>query len=125
MSVGKGCLGTFGGLVLFFIGLPLLVLFIGMVKAVDNDRDVPPAAVQSEPGSAVDLGAAVSAAKAGRMREYKRVQQALAERGYDPGPVDGELGPKTKAAIADFQRANWLEATGFPDPRTRELLGLR
>jgi peptidoglycan hydrolase-like protein with peptidoglycan-binding domain len=29
----------------------------------------------------------------------QRVQERLAERGYDPGPVDGKWGPKTRQAV--------------------------
>lgn len=34
-----------------------------------------------------------------RVRE---VQKALVETGYDPGPVDGRLGPRTKAALRRY-----------------------
>ncbi len=40
------------------------------------------------------------------------VQQALADAGYDPGNIDGELGPQSKSAIAKFQRENGLTVTG-------------
>ena len=36
------------------------------------------------------------------------VQTALAERGFDPGPVDGALGPATRAAVALFREAEGL-----------------
>jgi peptidoglycan hydrolase-like protein with peptidoglycan-binding domain len=32
-----------------------------------------------------------------------RVQQALVARGFDPGPVDGKSGARTRKAIADFR----------------------
>lgn len=35
----------------------------------------------------------------------RQVQQQLAKRGYDPGPVDGVAGPKTQRALRDFQRS--------------------
>lgn len=31
------------------------------------------------------------------------IQRDLKQLGYDPGPVDGVIGPKTKAAIAQFE----------------------
>ena len=40
------------------------------------------------------------------------VQAALSRRGYDVGGVDGIAGPRTRAAIADFQYASGLPATG-------------
>lgn len=46
------------------------------------------------------------------------VQKALKECGYDPGPIDGDLGPKTRAAIKVFQRAHGLKADGIVGPVT-------
>jgi peptidoglycan hydrolase-like protein with peptidoglycan-binding domain len=41
------------------------------------------------------------------------VQALLAQRGYDVGgPPDGDIGTKSKAAIADFQQKNGLEVNG-------------
>jgi len=43
----------------------------------------------------------------------KQVQALLAQRGYDVGgPPDGDIGTKSKAAIADFQQKNGLEVNG-------------
>lgn len=50
------------------------------------------------------------------------VQQALTDLGYDPGPADGKNGPKTKAAVAAFQREERLSADGVPGPKTQEAL---
>ena len=35
----------------------------------------------------------------------KRVQQKLQELGFDAGPVNGDFGSKTQAALAQFQLA--------------------
>jgi len=35
----------------------------------------------------------------------RQVQQQLAKRGYDPGPVDGVAGPKTQRALRNFQNS--------------------
>lgn len=40
------------------------------------------------------------------------IQQDLAKLGYDPGPVNGELTDRTRAAIAKFQTDTGLEPTG-------------
>ncbi|RMD65169.1 MAG: peptidoglycan-binding protein [Alphaproteobacteria bacterium] len=45
-----------------------------------------------------------------------RVQTALSELGYDPGPVDGILGPKTASAIRQYQREHNLLVDGRPSP---------
>jgi len=41
------------------------------------------------------------------------VQRGLAALGYDPGPVDGILGPKTRSAIRAFQAREKLSVTGI------------
>jgi len=52
------------------------------------------------------------------------VQQALAERGYDPGPVNGRAGHQTHAAIRKFQSAHGLDVTGAIDYALFENLGI-
>jgi len=54
----------------------------------------------------------------------ERVQQALADKGYDPGAVDGIFGPHTDAAVRAFQLVERLAADGEVGPRTMEALGL-
>lgn len=48
----------------------------------------------------------------------KELQQALAREGYDPGPIDGRMGKKTRAALIRFQKDNKLEPTGKLDEST-------
>lgn len=48
----------------------------------------------------------------------RRVQEALAGRGFDPGPVDGVRGRRTIAALKAFQVASGIAATGLVDART-------
>lgn len=50
------------------------------------------------------------------------VQRALARAGFDPGPVDGRMGKKTKAAVKQFQRRNNLKADGIVGEKTWSLL---
>ncbi len=52
------------------------------------------------------------------------VQTALQQQGYYQGDVDGILGPQTRGALADYQQAQGLEATGAVDEPTLEALGL-
>jgi murein L,D-transpeptidase YcbB/YkuD len=54
----------------------------------------------------------------------KELQQHLKSRGFDPGPIDGILGPRTHSAIVSFQKAHKLVADGIPDATTRDALGL-
>lgn len=46
------------------------------------------------------------------------LQIALKNLGYDPGPIDGILGPKTKYAILRFQNRNGLKIDGIAGPKT-------
>lgn len=41
-----------------------------------------------------------------------QIQEMLAELGFDPGAVDGSLGPQTRMAIIAFQRSIGTESTG-------------
>jgi len=50
------------------------------------------------------------------------LQQALADKGFNPGPVDGVTGPRTRAAIKAFQKANGLTVDGIVGPNTRAAL---
>ena len=44
--------------------------------------------------------------------QRRRIQEALASAGFDPGPADGEFGPRTRRAIQAWQQANGHAATG-------------
>jgi len=43
------------------------------------------------------------------------VQTLLNKKGYDSGPTDGVAGPKTRAAIRKFEKANDLAVDGLVD----------
>ena len=48
----------------------------------------------------------------------KKVQLALEQAGFDPGPIDGELGPRTDQALRAFQKAHGLEPDGIVGVKT-------
>lgn len=53
-----------------------------------------------------------------RIYEPGHIEQAqldLKRHGFDPGPIDGVMGPQTRRAIKAFQRANNLEVTAVLD----------
>ena len=52
----------------------------------------------------------------------RKAQRVLSDIGYDPGPIDGLWGPKTKSAVVQFQSDNELPATGMLDMKTRRKL---
>ena len=51
------------------------------------------------------------------------IQTALKNAGYYTGNVDGKIGPKSKLAIEEFQKANGLNADGKVGPKTWAALG--
>lgn len=53
-----------------------------------------------------------------------RAQARLLEMGYRIGKADGILGPRTKAALRQYQRTNGLSETGALDEATLIALGL-
>ncbi len=46
------------------------------------------------------------------------LQSFLISKGYLSGIADGKFGPKTKAAVLAYQKANKISATGFVGPLT-------
>ena len=53
--------------------------------------------------------------------ELRDLQQALNDRGFDAGPVDGIAGRRTRLALAAFQKTQGQIADGYP---TKEALAL-
>ncbi len=54
----------------------------------------------------------------------KHVQNALVKAGYEPGPVDGIMGQKTRTAILRFQKDKGVEGSGYINQATMVALGL-
>ena len=52
------------------------------------------------------------------------VQEALTERGFEPGKIDGAMGSRTRNALREFQRSIGLPSTGEIDAATIVALGL-
>lgn len=53
-----------------------------------------------------------------------RLQEALKEKGYQPGPVDGLIGSQTSAALREYQQKEGLRVTGRADAETLGKLGI-
>lgn len=53
----------------------------------------------------------------------RQVQQALTKKGFDPGPIDGVLGPQTEQALRKFQDYYGIKVTGRIDNQTLYALG--
>lgn len=54
----------------------------------------------------------------------KRVQEKLHELGFHAGPVNGDFGTKTQAALAQFQLSRAVPASGQLDDQTLAELGI-
>jgi peptidoglycan hydrolase-like protein with peptidoglycan-binding domain len=59
-----------------------------------------------------------------RNQDVMVAQQALKDKGHDPGMIDGKMGRRTRAALADYQKAEGLKVTGRLDDDTRAKLGM-
>ena len=56
--------------------------------------------------------------------EVAKLQAQLHDLGFSPGPIDGNFGPATAAAVLAFQHSRDLLADGIAGPRTQGALGL-
>jgi peptidoglycan hydrolase-like protein with peptidoglycan-binding domain len=72
---------------------------------------------------AMKSGRPEGARGAGSTEQVKAMQQALTDKGHDAGGIDGKMGPKTQAALRDFQQQEGLKATGRADADTMAKLG--
>ena len=91
-------------------------------RAADTEaQDAQPVAAANEPQvQAVDDGDDVVKATPAILR---KVQQALVNAGFNPGPVDGVSGAKTVTAIESFQKQNNIPV-GKLNKRTLRALGV-
>ena len=130
-----------------FISLALIVVALGCAKkeetmevtgeamtmeALTAPSAGAPAAVTPEvkaPAAKTDLAVPAVAPKleplppAGPFKPTTaEIQTALKAAGFYAGEVDGKIGPKTKKAIEDFQKANNLKVDGKVGPKTWEAL---
>src|SRR5258708_36176205 len=52
-------------------------------------------------------------------------QQALKDKGFNAGKIDGKMGPKTQAALKNFQQSKGLTTTASLDSQTLSALGVQ
>lgn len=69
-------------------------------------------------------GKSGKAAAGGNAEQVKAVQQALKDKGMDPGEVDGKMGPKTQSALREYQKKEGLKESGRLDTETMAKLGV-
>ena len=74
---------------------------------------------------AVSLCFVPMALKAQSSDEIRQAQQALKDKGFDPGEVDGVDGPRTRSAIREYQKQQNLAPDGRLGPQTLDTLGVK
>ncbi|MEK6710670.1 MAG: peptidoglycan-binding domain-containing protein [Nitrospinota bacterium] len=84
--------------------------------AQEQPKPAPPAAAE-KPAPAKKAPAKAAEKKAGAP-EVMALQAALKKAGEDPGPADGKMGRKTRAALRTFQKKNGLKVSGQADKLT-------
>ncbi len=62
------------------------------------------------------------ASSSGGSQSVRQAQQNLQAAGFDPGPIDGKMGPKTSQALKDFQQSKGIQASGKLDSQTQQAL---
>lgn len=81
---------------------------------------------EDEPENSLDTAGRLLRYRAGtRMQngnDVMAVQARLIRLGYDPGPLDGWYGPKTRAAVEAFQKAQGIRVDGITGPETKTAL---
>ncbi len=79
-------------------------------------------AVANEPASPPPAAKAAAASAGVRASHVREVQQALRDAGYDPGPIDGIMGPRTGSAL---RRYIAVPPPPVPSPADQALAPLR
>src|SRR5262249_2872377 len=94
------------------------------VRGVVNDVMSKDAAAPTMRSERSMRGESSGARPMGSQQHIQMTQQALKDKGYDPGPIDGVQGPQTVAALKAYQKAEGLRVTGRADAETLNKLGV-
>ena len=70
------------------------------------------------PTAAVPQAQETKTAPEDKLGRNKDIQTALKAAGFYTGNIDGKMGPRTKRAIVEFQKAKGLKADGRVGPKT-------
>ncbi len=94
-----------------------------MAETAPPDVNRPSAADEPPTGPRAQTGGAATEAALGLDRDALRlIQRRLRAQGFDPGPLDGLIGLRTRAAIRRWQTAQDLPPTGYLDESAAQAL---
>ena len=81
---------------------------------------------QPRSGQSGSVGSGSSSSMSGQMSQdqIKKIQQALKDKGHDPGPIDGNMNSRTQEALRAFQKSQNITVTGTLDSSTAAALGV-
>ena len=99
----------------------LLLALVAAAPAAAQPGTSPRTPAATKPAPATSTAPAATASNARASAGAKRaegVQAALKDKGYDPGPVDGRMGPKSRSALRAYQKKEGLAVTGHADAKT-------
>lgn len=92
------------------IGVGVGIAILGIASQVAKSKPQ----AESEPQRRPRGGS--SSSQSSSDDDTAEAQRLLTRLGYEPGPVDGEMGEKTRAAIRAFERDHGLPVTGALSP---------
>jgi peptidoglycan hydrolase-like protein with peptidoglycan-binding domain len=72
----------------------------------------------------VETGSTRVLQRGDRGADVMEVQHAVRRHGYDPGPIDGIFGGRTREAVLAFQAGAGIQVDGIVGPQTRAALGI-
>ena len=81
--------------------------------------------VKNELTYAAAMGSGTRVTAKGSHAQVMGMQQALKDKGFDPGATDGVMGPKTTEALKAYQKSENLPTTGTMDGDTGAKLGVK
>jgi peptidoglycan hydrolase-like protein with peptidoglycan-binding domain len=88
------------------------------IMVIPPEETMPADLVQPQVKAAAEAQA--SSSQTGNVSESEevRIQKALAAAGFYKGVIDGKIGPISRQAIKNFQKANGLKVDGKVGPQT-------
>ena len=94
-----------------------------VARAVPGVRSVRNDTTYESPRARLDTDRSAARRRSADMRatpqtHIRAAQEKLKEKGYDPGPIDGIWGPRTAAAVSEYQRKENMTVTNRLDAET-------